>query len=135
MSIKKFLLDTHCLLWFQNNDPKIPVKVMNIIQDPANTIIFSQLSLFEIAIKQSLNKLPEFSSEVNEIYHQGIKDNLTFLQLQNHHLYRYLHVPLFAQHRDPFDRLLIATAYEEDAVVFTTDKNFSLYTGFIDVLW
>src|SRR5580698_5244928 len=111
MAATKFLLDTHCLLWFQNNDPKIPIRVMNIIQDPANTIFFSQISLFEITIKQSLNKLPEFTSTISEIYRQGIKDNFMFLQLQNHHLYRYTNVPLFAEHRDPFDRLLIATAY------------------------
>jgi PIN domain nuclease of toxin-antitoxin system len=108
---------------------------MNIIQDPANTIFFSQISLFEITIKQSLNKLPEFTSTISEIYRQGIKDNFMFLQLQNHHLYRYTNVPLFAEHRDPFDRLLIATAYEEESVMLTIDKNFSLYTGFIGVLW
>ncbi len=135
MATTRFLLDTHCLLWFQNNDAKISAKVIDVIQNPANTIFFSQLSLFEIVIKQSLNKLPEFISNIDEIYHQPIKDDFTFLPLQNHHLNRYIQVPLFAQHRDPFDRALIATAYEENATILTVDKNFGLYDGFVNILW
>ena len=47
-----YLLDTHCLIWFQENNSKIPERVMQQIQDTSNTILFSQISLFEIAIKQ-----------------------------------------------------------------------------------
>ena len=47
-----FLLDTHALIWFQENNPKIPEKVMRLIQESNNTIFLSQISLFEISIKQ-----------------------------------------------------------------------------------
>ena len=114
MASLNYLLDTHCLLWFQANDPKIPVSVMNIIQDENNTIFFSQLNLFEISIKQTIGKLPDLKSGIDEIYHQAIKDNFTFLPIQNQHLFNYQKVPFFEEHRDPFDRLLIATAYEEN---------------------
>ena len=40
-----------------------------------------------------------------------------------------------SEHRDPFDRLLIATAYHENATIITVDKNFKLYTDFIKILW
>ena len=56
---KKYLLDTHCLLWFQENNPKIPKRVMQEIQNPENLILFSQLSLYEIVIKQAIGKLPD----------------------------------------------------------------------------
>ena len=108
---------------------------MEIIQDPSNTIFFSQISLFEIAIKQAIGKLPEFRSGIEEIYHQAIKDNFTFLALHNHPLYNYNKVPLLKEHRDPFDRLLIAIAYEENAVILTADKNFIFYNDFVEIFW
>ena len=46
-----YLLDTHTLIWFQENNPKIPRRIMEIIQSSENTILFSQVSLFEISIK------------------------------------------------------------------------------------
>lgn len=130
-----YLLDTHCLIWFQENSPKIPAKVMNAIQNPINAIYFSQISLFEIAIKQKIGKLPLFEATISEVYAQAIKDNFTFLPFQNTHIEAYKKVPLFQEHRDPFDRLLIAAAQEENLIVITADKNFSLYVPQITVLW
>lgn len=130
-----YLLDTHCLLWFQNNAPKIPDRVMQEIQNLGNTLLFSQISLFEIAIKKHIGKLPDMVASVKEIYEQAINDGFTFQPVLNTHIYRYQHIPLYQQHRDPFDRLLIATAQEENATILTNDSNFSLYTDFIKVLW
>lgn len=134
MAALRYLLDTHYLLWFQGNNAKIPSAIMDVLQNPVNTILFSQVSLFEISIKQTLGKLPEFKSSVDEIYHQAIKDGFTFLALQNHHLYRYPNIPLFEQHKDPFDRLIIAAAYEENASIITADKNFRLYSDIVELL-
>ncbi len=130
-----YLLDTHCLIWFQENNPKIPSRVLDIIQNPENIILFSQVSLYEIAIKQKIGKLPDFKSDIIEIHQQAIKDNFTFIQLQNKHLSSYSKVPLHDHHRDPFDRFLIATAYEEEATMVTVDSNFELYRNFISILW
>ncbi len=132
---RTYLLDTHCLIWFQENNPKIPQRVMEVIQNPDNIIYFAQISMFEIAIKQSIGKLPDFQSDINEIQHQAIKDNFTLLQLQNKHLSTYNKVPFHDHHRDPFDRLLIATAYEENAIILTVDKNFGLYPDFVEIFW
>lgn len=56
-----YLLDTHCLIWFLDDNPLIPAHVMAEIQSVKNTVFFSQISLFEIAIKQKIGKLPSFS--------------------------------------------------------------------------
>lgn len=133
--ISNYLLDTHCIIWFQENNPKIPLRVMDIIQNPDNVIFFSQISLYEIAIKQKLGKLPLFSIDVSEIYQQAIKDNFTFLTVQNQHIYSYQKIPLHEQHRDPFDRLLIATALEENAVILSVDEKFNLYPHLVKVFW
>lgn len=135
MARKIYLLDTHCLIWFQENNPKIPVKVMDKIQNPSNTVFFSQISLFEIAIKQKIGKLPDFTANLDEIYQQAIKDNFTYLPINNQHLYSYKKIPLAEQHRDPFDRLLLATAHEENAIMLSNDSNFKLYSWLIEVFW
>jgi PIN domain nuclease of toxin-antitoxin system len=131
----RYLLDTHALIWFQENNPKIPESVMKAIQEEGNIILFSQVSLFEISIKQKIGKLPAFNATVEEIYHQAIKDGFTFLAIQNQHIYNYNEVPLSEGHRDPFDRLLVATAMEENSVIISADEKFNLYNRLISVLW
>ena len=129
------MLETHCLIWFQENNSKIPERVMQQIQDISNTILFSQISLFEIAIKQKIGKLPLFQATISEVYEQAIKDNFTFQPVHNNHIEAYGKVTLLQEHRDPFDRLLIATALEENLIVLTVDKSFSLYPQLIKVFW
>ncbi len=131
----RYLLDTHCLIRFQEANPRIPGGVMKIIRDPDNIILFSQLSLYEIAIKQKIGKLPQFLATITQVYQQALKDNFTFLSIGNKHLEAYNNIPLLEDHRDPFDRLLIATAYAEDVEVMSGDKNFSWYPDFIKVVW
>lgn len=135
MSKKRYLIDTHCLIWFQENNPKIPNHVLKLIQDPDNVILFSQISLFEIAIKQKIGKLPVFKTTIEAIYHQAINDDFTFLNIHNPHIYRYDKIPFFNQHRDPFDRLLIASAVEEKVIILSNDSNFKLYQNLIDTIW
>ncbi len=130
-----YLLDTHSLIWFQENNPKIPEQIMNLIQHSDNVIYFSQVSLFEISIKQSIGKLPAFSATIEEIYNQAMQDGFTFLPIQNKHIFGYNSIPLLKDHRDPFDRLLITTAREENAIILSADEQLLLYAGVVQVLW
>jgi PIN domain nuclease of toxin-antitoxin system len=135
MADNRYLLDTHCLIWFQENNPKIPEQVMTQIQKANNIILFSQVSLFEISIKQKIGKLSTFNITVEDIYLQAIKDNFTFLPLQNQHIFNYYKIPLLEDHRDPFDRLLLATALEEDAIIISADEKFNKYERLVKILW
>ena len=135
MANKRYLLDTHCLLWFQENNPQIPIGVLDILQQPDNTILFSQVSLFELAIKLKIGKLRDFHATIEDIYNQAIMDSFTYLNIQREHIYKYQQVPLFENHRDPFDRLLIATAMEENAIILSVDEKFKLYKDYIEVIW
>lgn len=135
MTGTRYLLDTHTLIWFQENNSKIPEQLMSVIQDPKNIILFSQISLFEIGIKLKIGKLPAFHATVEEIYHQAINDGFTFLAIQNQHIYNYNKIPLIENHRDPFDRLLIATALEENAVILSADEKLNLYSDLVRVIW
>ena len=131
----KYLLDTHTLIWYQGGNPKMSEQLIDKIKSKENVILFSQLSLIEIVIKQKIGKLPDFKTTIDRIYEQALEDGFSFLNIRNQHIASYLTVPFYEQHRDPFDRLLIATAYEEKAGIMTTDKNFLLYPELVKVLW
>ena len=130
-----YLLDTHCLIWFQENSPMIPFRVMNILQVTSNTIFFSQISLFEIVIKQKIGKIPQFTASIQEVSNQALYDGFTFLPFTNQHIFHYSNIPLFERHRDSFDRLLLATSLSDDLVLLSADSNFNLYTELKKVLW
>ena len=130
-----YLLDTHMLIWFQEDNPKTPEGVMQLLQNRENSIFFSQVSLFEIAIKQTIGKLPLFTATIMDVYEQALKDDFIFLPIHNTHLAAYNNVPLLAEHRDPFDRLLIAMAHVEGLTMITADKNFGLYPDLVKVVW
>lgn len=135
MASDSYLLDTHCLIWFQENNPQIPRDIMNLIQDENNAILFSQISLFEISIKQKIGKLPAFNVSIEEVYKQAIDDGFTFLNIQNRHIYNYDLVPLVGDHRDPFDRLFIATAMSENATILSADSKLKQYFELVNVMW
>lgn len=135
MAVNQYLLDTHCLLWFQENTPKVPVKVLKAIQDIENTVYFSQISLLEISIKQTLGKLPDFSVTVEDIYNQPLSDGFTFIPIENASIFNYNLIPLLQDHRDPFDRLLISTAVQYNATLLSADEKFKLYPNLLKLLW
>ncbi|WP_150049085.1 MULTISPECIES: type II toxin-antitoxin system VapC family toxin [Methylomonas] len=98
-------------------------------------VIFSQISLFEIAIKQKIGKLPDFTAELEAIYRQSLRAGFRFLPIQNARLFGYHKIPLFEQHRDPFDRLLLASAYQKNLILLSADNHFALYKQWVQVFW
>ena len=131
----KYILDTHCLIWFQQNNPKLSKFAINIIEDTNNTILFSQVSLFELSIKLTIGKLPKFDLTIEEFYLQALMDGFKYLPIKNEHIFNYPKIPLLDSHRDPFDRLLIATAVEESAIIISGDEKFELYKEIVEVIW
>ena len=122
----RYLLDTHALIWYFENDGKLPQRVEEIIDDPKNKIYVSSATLWEIAIKVGLGKLDvDFDNLLEQV------DNAEFLvvQMKNLYLRELLFLPQI--HRDPFDRLLIATAKIENMILITTDEHIQKY----DVEW
>jgi len=135
MPSNHYLLDTHALIWFQEDNPKLPLPIIDLIQNTGNTILFSQVSLFEITIKRKIGKLPALFATIEEIYQQAISDGFIFLNIQNQHIYNYNEIILLEDHRDPFDRLLIATANVEDSTIISSDEKFRLYSDTVKVIW
>lgn len=126
----KYLLDTHTLLWFLEDDPQLPKKVRKEIADIDNRCYISIASLWEIAIKIKLGKLSiRFPFEKFAAY---LSDNeIELLPISLEHLLQLLNLEL--HHRDPFDRLIIAQGLAENLTILTRDENFSRYTS--NILW
>lgn len=135
MAGQKFLLDTHALLWFAEDNPALSRAARDTIENVDNRILFSQISLLEIGIKMRLGKLQLLAGGLDLFYENALNDALEFLSLRNEHIVAYQQIPLLPAHRDPFDRLLIATAMVEGATILTADSHFSLYAGYASVLW
>lgn len=92
----------------------------------------SHISLMEIAIKQKLDKLGVFDTiKMEAIIDKILTNGLFILSLQDKHIGFYQSVPLYEQHRDPFDRFLIATALSENMTLMSSDEKFKLYEDII----
>ena len=109
----QYLLDTQVLIWSLEDNPMLKPSLKSIIENPDNTILVSQFSLMEISIKLKLGKLPDFIVSIEYITNQLLSDGFTILPVLNNHIFSYQSIPFFEDHRDPFDRFLLATALSE----------------------
>ena len=122
--MEHYLLDTHTAIWFFNGDSAISETAKKIINDTANTKYLSIASIWELAIKIGLGKL-EFKGK-SEGFKKLVETNgFSLLPIKTSHLTALETLPLI--HRDPFDRLLIATTITENMTFITHDKNITQY--------
>ena len=128
-----YLLDTHTILWVLENEKRLSSKAIMIIEATKNDCFVSVGSLFEMTIKRKIGKL-ELSKSIggyaDEIERIGVK----ILPIKTIYLDSYENIPLFADHRDPFDRLLIATAFAKNLVIITDDNKFEWYNNFVEII-
>jgi PIN domain nuclease of toxin-antitoxin system len=115
----KLLLDTHALLWWWKDDPRLSKRAAAAIADEANTVLVSAGSAWEIAIKYRIGKLPGAEIAVRDFNELIASDGFTHLAISYQHA---LKAGTFAnEHRDPFDRMLAAQALIEGAMLVTDD--------------
>lgn len=130
----KYIIDTHILIWFQLNDEQLKSNIYEILVNPANKIVISDASLFEIAIKKKINKLQDFAASVEDIIAVAKRDGFQILPITHDHLVAYNDVPLFEEHRDPFDRLILSVALSENVPIISSDSKFKLYLPDIELI-
>ena len=87
----------------------------------ADQLYVSAASLWEIAIKIKISKL-EIEYSIMEISEQCKEQSITILPIKIEHIGRTVDMPLKEDHRDPFDRLIIATAEVENLVLISSDE-------------
>lgn len=126
--MSRYLLDTHVVLWLATDPGKLSKKVLDILVSNAPKSV-SIASVWEVAIKLSRGGL-EFKGGIDEFYKIADSNNLTVLQLRRPFL-KFIETLDFNIHKDPFDRMIIATAAIEDMTIITIDKNIQKY----DIAW
>ncbi len=126
----RYLIDTHILLWWLFNDPKLDDISREIIKNPNSQIFVSSASAWEIATKHRIGKLPE-AKELIENYAQTLeKARFLELSITNAHAIRAGLLPI--THRDPFDRMIMAQGELENLPIITHDGAFN--TGLIKII-
>ncbi|HKT19081.1 MAG TPA: type II toxin-antitoxin system VapC family toxin [Stellaceae bacterium] len=117
----KLLLDTQAFLWWMSNSPRLSRAAEEAISDPANQVLFSVASAWEISIKRALGKLkaPEDLAGAIEA------ESFDLLGIELSHIAALDH--LEHHHRDPFDRMLIVQSFVERATLVSGDAVFQRY--------
>ncbi len=123
----RHLLDTHALLWYVLGDPQLSATAERTIRDPANEILVSPASFWEIAIKVSIGKYA-----LSGTHEQFVDDclgphRLTLLPVSPAHTSRVAGLPHFRHHKDPFDRMLVAQVLSEGIPIISADDKLDAY--------
>lgn len=115
------LVDANALLWWASDDPGLSEPARRTIADPANAVLVSTATIWEIEVKRVAGRLDAPANILEEAERSGFDvvpltgtDAVAAANLPEHH-------------RDPFDRLLIAQALRLDAIVISRDRAFAAY--------
>lgn len=126
----RVLLDTHIFIWATLDDPRLSPVARALIED-ASDVYVSAASIWEIAIKFAIGKIDADPLDMA----QAIADS-GFLELPvtAAHAAQVSSLPLVDNHKDPFDRLLVAQSMSEPLVLLTVDPKVAAYGGLIRVV-
>ncbi len=115
------LLDSHALVWWLADHPALTKTARSVIADPANEVLVSAATVWELAIKRAAGKLEiaaDLTAAIEAAGFQGLPITLADAEAA---------ASLVPRHKDPFDRMLVAQAGRLDAVVVSRDHAFSRY--------
>ncbi|ROH88126.1 type II toxin-antitoxin system VapC family toxin [Pseudomethylobacillus aquaticus] len=130
MPQQTYLLDTNILLCALISPERLNVEIQQGLIDSQNVIYFSAASIWEIAIKASLNKA-NFDFSAADIQYLAIETGFTELPVHASHTLVLSTLPL--HHRDPFDRLLISQAMALPAYLLTSDALLGQYSELVKI--
>ena len=121
----KLLLDTHTLLGWWKDDPRLSRRAAKAIADEANIVLISAASAWEIATKHRIGKLPGAESAIRDFNELIVVDGFGHLAVSYQHAIKAGGFDIV--HRDPFDRMLAAQSIIEGAALVTDDAAMKLF--------
>lgn len=127
----RLLVDTQLAIWWLTHAARVPAYARELISDSAETVAVSRASLWEMAIKNSLGKLRiDLARFVAEVERTGF----TWLDIRNDHLLAVAELPPYEDHKDPFDRLIVAQSLSEPMLLLTADVALARYGSTVRVV-
>jgi PIN domain nuclease of toxin-antitoxin system len=127
----KYLVDTCTLLWYFQASEKLPENITKIFFDEPNENLYvSIISIYEVAIKYSIGKL-DFSGGVKELIRKIQDVGLSIIEIKKEYAEILENLPFI--HKEPFDRMIIATAKYENMTILTADTKIHQYD--VKTLW
>jgi PIN domain nuclease of toxin-antitoxin system len=126
----RLLLDTQLAVWWQIAPERVQDSVRTLVQS-ADAVHISRASLWELAIKSSMGRL---QLDLPVFCNQLVQDGFLWLDIQEPHLLQTAALPLHDDHKDPFDRLLVAQSLSEPLILLTTDTKLARYGSTVRVV-
>ncbi len=127
----QLLVDTHLLLWSVAASKKLPPTAREMLTDPANDVFYSAVSVWEIAVKSGLGR-DDFQVDMPSLLQAFVTAGFVELAITSTHAARVTSLPDL--HKDPFDRLLVAQALSEPALLLTNDAQLGQYGAHVQVI-
>jgi len=127
----RVLLDTHTALWWVNEFEKLSPQAKALLMNDSYSLHLSIVSIWEIAIKSSLNKLPELRGGAKAFLAKVEEMPIELIAVEPRHVVAVEDLPFI--HRDPFDRLLVGTAKADSMTILTADENIHKYD--VQTVW
>jgi PIN domain nuclease of toxin-antitoxin system len=121
----RLLLDTHALLWWLDGDRSLTRRARTAITDEDNVVFVSAASAWEITMKSRLGKLPGAGAVAADVAGSVAAQGFSPLDITMRHAQRAGRLP--GEHRDPFDRMLIAQAQLDDLTIVSNESAFDAY--------
>ena len=127
----RILVDTHAFLWELLSDHRSSRKAKEILRSSEHELVFSLVSLWEIAVKTKIGKLNAVGSSVAYIRNEMNTYGMELLPIRYEHILQLEALPPY--HSDPFDRLLLAQAIAESLPILSEDAKFPAYP--VKLIW
>ena len=129
----RFLLDSHSFLWAGTDPSQLPTSVRDLLSDPANRAVLSVVTPWELAIKIAAGKLviPAGLAALLTVVVSSL--GIEILRVESDHALKIESLPVFPDHKDPFDRMLVAQALVEGLPIVSKDRKFARYG--VEVIW
>ena len=122
-----YLLDTHTFIWAAIKTNNLSKKSMDAIFNKNNEIYVSTVSFWEIALKTRMKKFSFRNIDIKKFPLYAREMDFTVMDMQENETITFHELPLKANHKDPFDRMLIWQAITKKMTMISSDESFEQY--------
>jgi len=134
--MKRYLLDTHTLIWAIVDKNKLSKSVLKILQDNDNKLFVSAVSFWEIAIKQGKGKIEFENFQIRNIPDYCRRLSIEQIPLMPEDAINYSNLPVYENHKDPFDKMLIYQCIRGNYTLISKDEKMKYYKNIgLECIW